>query len=66
MVRSTLKEALAQLPTAGLIRIQRSYVVALAWVDKVQDNHVHVGDARLAIGPTYQEAFRARLAELSK
>lgn len=66
MVRATLKDALAQLPTADLIRIQRSYAVALAWVDKVQDNHVHVGKTRLAIGPTYREAFRLRLADLSR
>ena len=65
MVRVTLKDALAQLPSANLIRIQRSYAVSLAWVDKVQDNHVYLGNTRLAIGPTYQEAFRARLADLS-
>jgi DNA-binding LytR/AlgR family response regulator len=66
LVRSTLKNALVQLPSAGLIQIQRSYAVALAWVDKVQDNHVHVGEARLAIGPTYKEAFQARMADLSR
>ena len=66
MVRTTIKETLAQLPFAGLIRIQRSYAVSLAWVDKVQDNHVYLGNTRLAIGPTYQEAFRARLAALSQ
>ncbi len=65
MVRTTIKDALAQLPTSGLIRIQRSFAVSLAWVDKVQDNHVYLGDARLAIGPTYQEAFWERLADLS-
>ncbi len=63
MVRATLKDALAQLPTTYLIQIQRSYAVALAWVDKVSDNQVHVGETRLAIGPTYREAFRARLAD---
>ncbi len=66
MVRTTIKDALAQLPTAGLIRIRRSYAVALTWIDKVQDNHVYVGSARLSIGPTYREPFWARLAALSQ
>ena len=66
MVRSALKDALAQLPVGSLIQIQRSYAVALAWVDKVQDNHVFLGEDRLAIGPTYKEAFQARLASLRR
>ncbi len=66
MVRTTIKDALAQLPTAGLVRIRRSYAVALTWIDKVQDNHVYVGSARLSIGPTYREPFWARLAALSQ
>ena len=66
MVRSTLRDTLTQLSAADLIQIQRSYAVSLAWVDKVQDNHVYVGEARLAIGPTYREGFWARLADLSQ
>lgn len=66
LVRTTIKDALAQLPTAGLIRIQRSWAVSLAWVDKVQHNHVCLGEIRLATGPTYQEAFRTWLADLSQ
>ena len=65
-MRATLKHTLAQLPGTGLVQIQRSYAVALARIDKVQDNHVHVGNARLAIGPTYRAAFQQRLVDLSK
>ena len=64
LVRATLKEALAQLPATDFVRIQRSYAVALAWVDKVQDNHVYLSSTRLAIGPTYKEAFWMRMAAL--
>ena len=66
MVRSTLKDTLTQLSVADLIQIQRSYAVSLAWVDKVQDNHVYLSNTRLVIGPTYKEAFQAQLADLSQ
>ncbi|MGB3850868.1 MAG: LytTR family DNA-binding domain-containing protein [Tunicatimonas sp.] len=61
LVRATLKHTLAQLPGTRLIQIQRSYAVALSHIDKVQDNHVHVGGTRLAIGPTYRAAFQQHL-----
>lgn len=57
MVRSTIKKTLALLPTDNFIQIHRSYIVGLPWIDKIEDNHVFVGDNRIAIGATYRDYF---------
>ncbi|MFK7984253.1 MAG: LytR/AlgR family response regulator transcription factor [Saprospiraceae bacterium] len=57
MVRSTIKKTLVLLPTNGFIQIHRSYIVALPWIDKIEDNQVVVGNKRIAIGATYRDAF---------
>ncbi len=57
MVRSTIKKTLALLPTDNFIQIHRSYIVALPWIDKIEDNHVFIARNQLAIGATYQATF---------
>lgn len=57
LVRASIKETLQQLPSTSFMQIHRSFIVALQWVDKIEDNHVHVGNKRMAISATYREAF---------
>lgn len=59
MVRSTIKETLARLPSAGFFQIQRSYIVALKHIAKIQDNHVYLREKRISIGQNYKEAFKS-------
>lgn len=65
MVRSTIKNTLALLPTDTFIQIHRSYIVGLPWVDKIEDNQVFVGDKRIAIGATYRDSFLQIIKELN-
>jgi len=57
MVRSTIKGTLELLPNTDFIQIHRSYIVALPWIDKIEDNHVVIGGKRIAIGATYRDEF---------
>ncbi len=57
LVRSSVKETLKLLPPTDFVQIHRSSIVALARIDKIEDNHVFIGQARLSIGATYREAF---------
>jgi len=57
MVRSTIKEAITRLPSSGFFQVQRSYVVAMMHIDKIQDNHIHIGESKISIGPSFKEAF---------
>jgi len=57
MVRSTIKKTLDFLPTDTFIQIHRSFIVALPWIDKIEDNQVIINAQRIAIGATYRDGF---------
>jgi len=57
MVRSTIKKTLDFLPAETFIQIHRSYIIALPWIDKIEDNQVIINKQRIAIGATYRDGF---------
>jgi len=57
LVRSSLKEVLAILPSNLFVQIQRSYVVAIKWIDKVENNHIYLADKEIPIGSTFKDNF---------
>lgn len=57
LVRSTIRKTLEQLPQKKFVQIHRSYIVALQWIDSIEDNHVQVGSKRITIGATYRNDF---------
>ncbi len=65
MERSSIKETLSVLPKSDFVQIQRSYIVALSHVDKIQDNHVHIGESKISIGPNFKDRFKNRIGDLS-
>lgn len=65
MVRSTIKKTLDLLDKMTFIQIHRSYIVALSWIDRIEDNHVFIGEKRMAIGATYRTEFLRRVEALN-
>lgn len=61
LVRTTIREALSQLPDNRFFQIHRSYVVALPLIEKVQDHQVTINGARLPISAGFREAFYEEL-----
>ncbi|MGH1366073.1 MAG: LytR/AlgR family response regulator transcription factor [Calditrichia bacterium] len=61
LVRASIKDALEQLPVGLFHQIHRSFVVSLQWIDRIEDNHVHVGEKSISIGATWREAFLKRI-----
>jgi len=57
LVRASITASQSELPTNLFIKIHRSIIVSLKWVDKVEDNHVYVADNRFPISATYRESF---------
>jgi len=64
LVRTSIKQALAGLPTDQFIQIHRSYIVALRHIDKIEDHHVFIGKKPISIGATYRTAFYERIERL--
>jgi DNA-binding LytR/AlgR family response regulator len=44
-------------PIPTLVRVHRSYIINLAWVDSFDHGHVYAGQHEIPIGDTYREKF---------
>jgi two-component system LytT family response regulator len=49
-----LKDIEAQLPPP-FTRVHNSYIVNLAQISRIQDNHIHIGDTQIPIGEKFKE-----------
>lgn len=58
MVRASIKDAIKGLPSGSFTQIQRSYVVALKWIEKIENNHVFISGLEIPIGSTFKEEFQ--------
>jgi len=57
VARMTMKAMVEMLPPASFIRIHRSYIVPLARISMVRNKHVFIGEVKMPIGGSYEEAF---------
>ncbi len=64
ILSSTLKTIEEKLPSKKFMRIHRSYVVNLDFIDKIKENTLYVGKHSLSIGRSYQEQLFQRINKL--
>lgn len=64
VVRGKVKEILGDLNTS-FVRIHKSYVVNLNYIDRISQDDVFVANEKLPIGKTYRDSFMKRLKRLS-
>lgn len=57
MTRMTLGEMTVLLPDGLFFRVHNSYLVNLSRIDKIENNHIHIGEAAIPIGSKYREGF---------
>ena len=57
IVRSTVKDVVSLLPANNFIQVHKSYIIALSKIDKIQDNHIYIGDQRISIGANYKDGL---------
>ncbi|OON70518.1 LytR/AlgR family response regulator transcription factor [Hymenobacter sp. CRA2] len=46
-----------RLPATEFVRVHRSYIVALSWIDSIRKNRIYMGDVVIPIGDAYAEPF---------
>lgn len=66
LVRASISETAAQLPASMFIQIHRSTIVALQWIEKIEDQHVYIEKERLPVSATYREKFMDVVNSLQK
>ncbi len=59
--RMRVYEVQEKLPKDTFIRIHNSYVVNLKKIDRIENNHVHIGETAISISTKYREEFFARI-----
>lgn len=64
LVSSTLKQIEDKLPKTNFIRIHRTYLINLQYLDKIEDQFVHLGKKALPIGKSYKQELFQRLSLL--
>ena len=62
--RMRVYEMLLKLPVETFIRIHNSYIVNLEKIDKIENNHVYIGDSILSISNKYKDVFLQRIEDL--
>ena len=60
VVRLTMKAMLDKLPTAGFVRVHRSFIVALDKIEAIRSKMIVIGDDELPIGSSYEKEFFSR------
>jgi len=58
---STMKRLENKLPTDRFIRVHKSYIVALAFIDGIEKNKIIIGTNRIPIGETYKNNFYSHI-----
>ena len=66
LVRASISETAAQLPASMFIKIHRSTIVALQWIEKIEDQHVFIEKERLPVSATYRDKFMDVVNSLQK
>lgn len=59
--RMTFSELVEELPSAQFIRVHQSYIVNIAHILKIENNHVYVTTHKLPISSRYKEILFKRL-----
>ncbi len=57
VARMTMKAMSESLPQTAFMRVHRSYIIPLARITMVRNKTIHIGDAQIPIGGSYEEAF---------
>lgn len=65
MVRASIREVISILPSLLFVQVQRSFVVAVKWIDKIENNHIYISDQEIPIGNTFKDDFLKRIENLS-
>ena len=61
LVRSTIKKVLSLLPEKYFVQIHRSIIISLRWIDRIEDNHVYIGDTKHQISSKFRDNFLKRI-----
>ena len=57
ITKCTIKHIEKELPKALFTRIHKSYIISIDKIDRIEYNHVHIGQKSLPIGMQFKDSF---------
>ncbi|WNJ18423.1 LytTR family DNA-binding domain-containing protein [Pontibacter sp. G13] len=65
LTKGTLKSMETKLPHREFVRVQKSFIVSLAHIEKIEHNHICMGKYRIPISDRYRDHFYETLHDQS-
>lgn len=63
LTNNSLRVFEERLPRPDFLRVHRSFIVALNWIDSIRKNRIYLGDAIIPISEAYQSEFMRVIEE---
>ena len=64
LTKSTMKNIEAKLPAHKFVRVHKSYIVAIAKIEAIENQRIIIGDKRIPVGEQYKDGFNIILDNL--
>jgi two-component system LytT family response regulator len=64
ITKSTIKHAESKLPAELFTRVHKSYIISIDKIDKIEYNHIFIGQKKIPIGMLFRDAFYNKIALL--
>jgi len=61
VTRMTVAQMVELLPDELFIRVHNSWLVNIGHIDKIENNHIHLGETAIPIGEKYREGFFTKI-----
>ena len=57
VTKSTIKHAESKLPLKLFVRVHKSYIISIEKIDKIEYNHIFIGQKKIPIGMQFRDTF---------
>jgi two-component system, LytTR family, response regulator len=63
ITKSTIKHIESKLPSGYYARVHKSYIISIDKIDKIENNHIFIGQQRIPIGMQFRDSFYEKIEQ---
>ncbi len=64
ITKSTIKHIESKLPIEQFARVHKSYIISIDKIDKIEYNHIFIGQNKIPIGMQFKDSFYEKIDSL--
>ena len=61
ITKSTIKNMESKLPSEQFTRVHKSYIISIDKIDKIEYNHIFIGQNKIPIGMQFKDSFYEKI-----